>query len=92
MTMAADGPIFDVRATLTNGARLKLGLYATQADAAEWARWLVQTGDVTRVDVVLRVAGHIQLVAVIGPTRRFRWRRAVDRGERLSRAGADGAG
>jgi hypothetical protein len=68
MTRASDVPIFEVRATLTNGARPKLGRYATQADAAEWARWLVTTGDVTRVDIVLRVQGHIQLVAAIGPT------------------------
>ena len=92
MTEPQDASIFEVRATLTNGARLKLGVSATQADAAEWARWLVTTGDVTRVDIVLRVAGHIQLVAVIGPTRRVRWRRTADGLSRRSRAGADGAG
>jgi hypothetical protein len=80
MTMPPDVPIFAVRATLPDGARPKLGVSATPADAAELARWLVRTGDVTRVEIVLRVAGRVELVAVIGPPKRSSSRQAVDRG------------
>ena len=63
MTLPSDVPIFDVRATLVNGTRHKLGLYATRADAVEMARWVVKTGDVTRIDIVLRVVGRVEAEA-----------------------------
>jgi hypothetical protein len=62
--MPTDVPIFEVRATLADGARMRLGLYATQDDAAEQARLLLATGVATRVETVKRVEGRVEVVAV----------------------------
>ena len=40
MTMPTEEPIFEVRATLPDGSRKRLGLYATQDDAADQTRLL----------------------------------------------------
>lgn len=79
MPIPTDVPIFEVRATMVDGSRMRLGLYATQDDAAEQAHLLLATGVATRVETVKRVSGRVEVVAVVGPRSRFDARRNADR-------------
>jgi hypothetical protein len=79
MTRPSDAPIFEVRATLPDGARERLGLYATEDDAAGHAQLLIAAGLASRVETIKRVNGRVELVAVVGPWPRFGARQPVDR-------------
>jgi hypothetical protein len=79
MPMPTDEPIFEVRATLTDGARQRLGLYATEDDAAEQAQLLIETGEARRVETIKRVNGQVELVAVAAQRPRFGARRKMHR-------------
>lgn len=71
MAMPADVPIFGVRATLRDGARIRFGIYATQADATEQALLFLATGAAKRVETLKRVAGEVEVVAVPNQRPRF---------------------
>jgi hypothetical protein len=79
MTEPNEAPIFEVRATLTDGSRQRLGLYATEADAVERAQLVLASGQATRVETVKRVNGRVEVIAVAGPRSRFGARRHPDR-------------
>jgi hypothetical protein len=78
MPMPTDVPIFEVRATLANGSRMRLGLYATLDGAAEQSRLLLATGVATRVETIKRVAGQIEVLAVHSPRARFGARQTAE--------------
>lgn len=78
MPMPTDVPIFEVRATLADGARMRIGLYATQDDATEQAWLLLTTGVATRVETVKRVDGRIEVVAVLLPRSQFGARQTAE--------------
>jgi hypothetical protein len=79
MTMPSGAPIFEVRATLADGTRQLLGLYATEAEATGHVQLLIVAGVATRVETVKRVDGQVEVVAVAGQRSRFGARRNPDR-------------
>jgi hypothetical protein len=79
MTVPSDVPIFEVRATLPDGSRQRLGLYASEADAADQAQLLLASGGATWIETVKRVNGQVEVVAVAGQRSRFGVRRNPDR-------------
>jgi hypothetical protein len=79
MTMPTEAPIFEVRVILADGSRQRLGLYATEGDAADHAQLLITAGIATRVETIKRVNGRVEVVAVAGARPHFGTRRNPDR-------------